>query len=216
MNGMSLLSLLFQQPLVFFVLVAVFVIVLSVHEYSHALVGYWLGDMTAKRANRLTLNPMAHIDPVGFLALLTVGFGWGKPVPFNPYNLKYTRWGPTFVAVAGPGSNLLFGVACALLFRFFVPVLGEQNLLMVFLLYAAYLNFALMLFNLIPVPPLDGSKVLLAILADPRYQAIRFFLETKGSLLLIGLIFLDAFGGVGIFSWLSSAANGLFHIVAGS
>ena len=215
MGGMSLLSLLFKQPLVFFVLVAVFIMVLSVHEYAHALVGYWLGDNTAKRMGRLTLNPLAHIDPLGFVALLTVGFGWGKPVPFNPYNLKYPRWGPTLVALAGPGSNLILGLICALLFRFLFPSLGDQNLLTVFLLYAAYLNFALMLFNLIPIPPLDGSKVLLSALADPRYQAIRFFLETKGSMLLIGLIFLDAFGGVGIFSWLSSAANGLFRLVTG-
>ena len=215
MRGMSLLSLLFKQPLIFFVLVAVFVMVLSVHEYAHALVGYWLGDNTAKRMGRLTLNPLAHIDPLGFVALLTVGFGWGKPVPFNPYNLKYPRWGPTLVALAGPGSNLILGLICALLFRFLFPSLGEQNLLTVFLLYAAYLNFALMLFNLIPIPPLDGSKVLLSALADPRYQAARFFLETKGSMLLIGLIVLDAFGGVGVFSWLSSAANGLFRIVAG-
>ncbi len=212
---MSLLSLLFKQPLIFFVLVAVFVMVLSVHEYAHALVGYWLGDNTAKRMGRLTLNPLAHIDPLGFVALLTVGFGWGKPVPFNPYNLKYPRWGPTLVALAGPGSNLILGLICALLFRFLFPSLGEQNLLTVFLLYAAYLNFALMLFNLIPIPPLDGSKVLLSALADPRYQAARFFLETKGSMLLIGLIVLDAFGGVGVFSWLSSAANGLFRLVTG-
>jgi len=215
MRGMSLLSLLFKQPLIFFVLVAVFVMVLSVHEYAHALVGYWLGDNTAKRMGRLTLNPLAHIDPLGFVALLTVGFGWGKPVPFNPYNLKYPRWGPTLVALAGPGSNLILGLICALLFRFLFPSLGEQNLLTVFLLYAAYLNFALMLFNLIPIPPLDGSKVLLSALADPRYQAARFFLETKGSMLLIGLIVLDAFGGVGVFSWLSSAANGLFRLVTG-
>ncbi|MDP3793151.1 MAG: site-2 protease family protein [Candidatus Uhrbacteria bacterium] len=212
---MSLLSLLFQQPLVFFVLVAVFVMVLSVHEYAHALVGFWLGDSTAKRMGRLTLNPLAHIDPLGFVALLTVGFGWGKPVPFNPHNLKYPRWGPTFVALAGPCSNLILGLICALLFRFLLPSFGEQNLLIVFLLYAAYLNFALMLFNLIPIPPLDGSKVLLSALADPRYQSMRFFLETKGSLLLIGLIFLDAFGNVGIFSWLSAAAHGLFRLVAG-
>ncbi|MSR85190.1 site-2 protease family protein [Candidatus Uhrbacteria bacterium] len=205
----------FEQPLLFVVLVAVFLLVLSVHEFSHALVGYWLGDSTAQRMGRLTLNPLAHIDPIGFLALLTIGFGWGKPVPFNPYNLKYPRWGPTLVALAGPGSNLILGAIFAVLFRFFAPLLGGQNLLIVFLSYAAYLNFLLLLFNLIPIPPLDGSKVLLSVLDGPRYAPTRFFLERYGVTVLLTLILLDSFSSLSIFSWLSIGAQGLFRLIGG-
>lgn len=214
-NGaMSLFSLLFENPLLFVVLVLVFLCVLSFHEYAHALVGYWLGDHTAKQQNRLTLNPFAHVDPLGFLALLTVGFGWGKPVPFNPYNLRYRRFGPALVALAGPAANFLFGAVTAILLRFLSPVLGDQNLLVAFLFYASYINFVLMLFNLIPVPPLDGSKLLFAILDDPRYDPIRFFLESRGTYLLLALIFLEAFAHIGIFSWISGLANSLILIFA--
>ena len=209
---MSLLSLAFQQPILFVVLVAVFLVVLSVHECAHALIGYWLGDSTAERQGRLTLNPLAHIDPIGFLALLTVGFGWGKPVPFNPYNLKYPRWGPTLVALAGPGSNLILGAIFAVMLRLLGASLGSQNLLIIFLSYAAYLNFLLMLFNLIPIPPLDGSKVLLAALGHPRYAQARLFLERYGTNLLLALIILDSFGGIGIFSWLSTWAQAFLSL----
>lgn len=204
---MNLLHLLSTEPLLFVVIVLVFLISLSIHEASHALMAYWLGDLTAKRANRLTLNPVAHIDWVGFLVLITVGFGWGKPVPFNPYNLKYRRWGPVFVAAAGPASNFLLGIALALLYRFLFPVLGPSNLLTIFCEYGAYLSFLLGIFNLIPIPPLDGSKALLALLANEKYRRLRFLLETRGAFVLLVVIFLDVLTGIGIFSWLGQLAR---------
>lgn len=212
---MNLFSLLFREPILFFLIVATFVIVLSVHEYSHALAGSWLGDPTAERMKRLTLNPLAHIDPVGFLMLLVVGFGWGKPVPFNPYNLRYQRWGPALVAAAGPVSNFLMGMVAVLALRALSPSLGDQNLLVIFLTYAAYLNFLLGFFNLIPIPPLDGSKALLSALANERYRATRFLLETRGPLLLIGLILVDSIFGLGIFSGLSHLAQAIVGAVVG-
>lgn len=213
-GGMNLLSLLFQDPLLFFVVISVFLLALSIHEFSHALAGYLLGDLTAKRMNRLTLNPLAHVDVLGFLALITVGFGWGKPVPFNPFNLKYPRWGPVMIAAAGPFANLLLGTLCALLYRFLLPSLGEGNLLTLFLSYSAYLNYLLMIFNLIPVPPLDGSKALIAILAAPSYRSVREFIETKGPFILIGLILVDSFLPFSVFSWIGHWAASLVELIA--
>ncbi|MDO8583890.1 MAG: site-2 protease family protein [bacterium] len=212
---MNLLAVLFSQPLVFLVMALVFLLVLSLHEASHALAAFWLGDMTAKRAGRLTLDPRAHIDWIGLLMLLVIGFGWGKPVPFNPYNLKYPRWGATLVAAAGPLSNFITGAVFAFLFRVLHDAFSDTNLLMFFLQYGAFLSFLLGIFNLIPVPPLDGSKVLLAALANEKYKNIRFFLETRGSLILLALVFLDLIGGVGVFSWISHAATYLLATISG-
>ena len=206
---MSLLSLLSDQPLVFFVTIIIFILALSIHEFSHAYAGYLMGDTTAERQGRLTLNPLAHIDPLGFIALLTIGFGWAKPVPYNPYNLRYAHWGPLLVALAGPGSNLLMGIVSALLVPIFASSLGSQNLLVFFLLHFSYLNFGLMLFNLIPVPPLDGSQILLFALSDYRYRAIRERIERQGPMLMMGLVILTMFLGLPIFNWISRGATGL-------
>jgi Zn-dependent protease len=217
---MGLISLLGQQPLLFVVLVSALVLTLSVHEAAHALVGALLGDSTAKRMGRLTLNPLAHLDPIGFLMVLFVGFGYAKPVPFNPYNLRDQRWGPAFIALAGPGSNLVLGALCAAVYRILAPILGatavapwaQPNLLLLLLAWLGLINFALMAFNFIPVPPLDGSKLLLAILAGPQYARARIFLEAQGPSLLLLFIFLDLLLNLGIFSWIFPLASGLFSI----
>lgn len=212
---MNLLSLLTSQPWLFLVFVLAFLVTLAVHESSHALMGSLLGDPTAKREGRLTLNPFAHVDVLGFLTLITIGFGWGKPVPFNPYNLKYPRWGPALVAAAGPFSNLLFGLVCCFVVRPLIPFLGPQNLLVQFLVYTGFLNFMLMLFNLIPIAPLDGSKALSSLLASPKYQRLRLMLETQGPMLLFGLVILDSFLHIGVFSWISAGAHQLLTLILG-
>lgn len=211
---MNLLSLLFQEPLVFFVIVAALVFTLSIHEFFHAWVARLLGDRTAEREGRLTINPLAHLDPFGFLLILVAGFGYAKPVPYNPYNLKYPVWGPALVAAAGPGSNLVFGFLFAFLYGIAFPLLGGDNLLVAALWFLGRINFALMLFNLIPLPPLDGSKALLSALAAPQYQGVRYWLETQGPFLLLGVILLDAVLGLGIFSWISSTSDWLFRLVS--
>ena len=185
------ISLLFQQPILFFAWVAAIIIAISVHEFSHAACAYWLGDPTAKYEGRLTLNPLAHLDPWGTLLLLFVGIGWGKPVPFNPYNLKNQRYGPAFVALAGPGSNLGLLVIFSLILRFIYPLtgLGTENALYIFLGLLVLLNAMLAIFNLIPVPPLDGSKLLMAVL-PPRLDNVKIFLQKYGFFILIALIFL--------------------------
>lgn len=190
-----------EQPILFMAWLLAIVIALSVHEFSHAAIGSLLGDNTAKAAGRLTLNPLAHIDPIGFLMLILIGFGWGKPVPINPYNLKYPRWGSSFVAFAGPLSNLIsvvvFGVILKALLEF--GQLPAENLLMQFLVFLVIVNLLLFLFNLLPIPPLDGSKFLLSALAGPRFVKARFLLETRGPFLLLVMILLDSLFGINIF-----------------
>lgn len=196
----TMISTLFQDPIFFVVWLVVIIIALSVHEFAHAAVGHWLGDHTAKQMGRLTLNPVAHIDPIGLLALVLVGFGWGKPVPYNRYNLRDQRLGPVAIAVAGPVSNLLMAIIAAVVFRIVAPELGSENLLVLALQLFVMLNVALCLFNLIPIPPLDGSKLLLLALAGPHHARARTWIETRGSLLLIGVIVADAFFNLGLFA----------------
>lgn len=212
---MTLLSLLFQEPWMFVATVLVFILALAVHECAHAYAGFVLGDLTAKRAGRLTLNPLAHIDPLGLIALFVIGFGWAKPVPYNPYNLRNQRWGPLVVALAGPFSNLVMGVIGAILFSFLLPQLGSQNLLIFFLARFSFLNFGLMLFNLIPVPPLDGAQVLMVALSDYRYRAIRERIETQGPMILTVVMVLSIALSIPLFSWISDGARALFLLFTG-
>lgn len=183
-------------------------VVLTIHEFSHALVATLLGDRTPGDQGRLTFDPRAHVDTTGLLMLVLVGFGWGKPVPFNPHNLRFPRWGATFVALAGPLANffgaLFFGAAAVVLLRF--HLLAPSNLLIDFLFLLVTLNVVLLLFNLIPIPPLDGSKVLLDALSHPRYDRIRFLLETRGPFLLLMLVLLDILLPFSFFGGLFSGA----------
>lgn len=207
--------LLFQQPILFVVWVLAILIALSVHEFSHAWVSTLLGDDTAKRMGRLTLNPMSHVDLLGLLALVTIGFGWGKPVPYNAYNLRNQKWGPTVIALAGPGMNLFVALVLSLTLRLLLPGLGENNLLVQFLFLSVYLNVALLLFNLIPLPPLDGSKLLLTLLHGSSADRARHFLETRGPLILIGLVISDTLFNLGIFSGLFRLISGFISIILG-
>lgn len=196
-------NLLFEEPLVFVAWLLAILVSLTVHEFSHALTSTALGDPTAKVSGRLTLNPMAHIDPLGFLALIFVGFGWGKPVPFNPYNLSVRRWGPALVGLAGPFANLIFVALSVISLKILQATtdLSVGNLLILqFLFLLLTINLILLLFNLIPVPPLDGSKLLFAVLSSPKYAQLRFKLESRGPMILLGVIILDSFLGLGIFA----------------
>ncbi|MFH1597459.1 MAG: site-2 protease family protein [Patescibacteria group bacterium] len=187
-----IIELLWENPPLFLVWVLAVVFAITIHEFSHALFGYLLGDKTAKDMGRLTLNPLAHLDFFGFFLLMIAGFGWGKPVPFNPNNLKNKKWGPGIIAFAGPLSNLIsiivFGIALKLVASY--SGLAMDNLLVLFLIYLIQINMILMLFNLLPIPPLDGSKVMFSFL--PR-SAINFkiFLERFGPTIILMLILFD-------------------------
>ncbi|PIR93680.1 site-2 protease family protein [Candidatus Falkowbacteria bacterium CG10_big_fil_rev_8_21_14_0_10_39_11] len=196
-----ILNTLFTDPMIFVAWVVAIILALTFHEFSHALASAMMGDQTAKSLGRLTLNPLSHVSGLGFIMLLFVGFGWGKPVPFNPYNLKYHKWGPALVALAGPISNLLLAFVSGLALHYIVVLnwLPPENLLVQFLNIFVILNVILMLFNLIPIPPLDGSKVLFSFLSSPRYAKFVLFLETRGPYLLLFLLILDNIIGINIF-----------------
>lgn len=164
---------------------------LTVHEYSHALVAKLCGDMTSTDQGRVTLNPLKHIDTFGFIMLLVAGFGWAKPVQFNEQNLRNPKVDVIKIALAGPLSNALIAMLLSVLFSLFssvVPVYpgsGMKVLTEVFL-YAIYINWGLFIFNLIPLPPLDGSHLLFHQLR--RFPALHEALYKYGTLLLFGLL----------------------------
>jgi Zn-dependent protease len=162
----------------------------TIHEFAHAWMAWRLGDSTAKDLGRLTLNPLKHLDVLGTLMVFVVGFGWAKPVPVNPYNLRGGRKGMALVAVVGPLSNLALATAVALIWRASGFVGGDvvMNTLLVFI----YLNIALLFFNLIPFPPLDGFRVLLGVLPERLAQQWARFGQV-GPMLLFGLILIGNF-----------------------
>ena len=166
---------------------------LTVHETCHGLAAYALGDPTARRAHRLSLNPLRHIDWFGLLMMFAAGFGWAKPVPVNPSYFKKPKQGMALTALAGPVSNFLLALLTLLAARIFcdVAAYSETNQrILDFLLMVAVLSIGLGLFNLVPIPPLDGSKVLFAVLPDRAYDWLMRN-ERYGMLLLFALVFFD-------------------------
>lgn len=190
----------FTAPLAILLWLGAIVLALSLHEFAHALAATALGDQTAKNAGRLSLNPLVHVDPLGMIMAVVAGFGWARPVPFNPYNLRIQQWGPTLVAGAGPLSNFLQAAVAALAIRLAAGAgLPDANLLNVFLGYYFLINVGLFFFNLIPIPPLDGSKFLLDLLSGPQHARTRFFLETRGPFILLFVLALQYLIGISIF-----------------
>jgi len=198
-----------DQLLAAIIVVAIMLLVgFPVHEFSHALAAYRLGDSTARFMGRLTLNPIAHFDPLGGILLAVTmlsgsgfAFGWAKPTPVNPRNLEYGRWGEAIVAAAGPISNLVLAIAAAIPLRYIlanltlaseVPLLALQILLLFI-----QINLVLMVFNLFPIPPLDGSKVLFAFLPPQVAWRWRPMLEQYGFILLLIVFFLPPGNSVG-------------------
>lgn len=186
-----LLSILFNGSgnfilnLFIFLLVAVALIVsISIHEFSHAWVANKLGDPTAKRLGRITLNPKAHLDPMGTLLLLVAGFGWGKPVPFDPGYLKNPKRDAAIISFAGPASNIVLALFLTLLFHVF----GFGGLVGFFIRIVVQYNLVLAIFNLIPVHPLDGFKIVNGFLPQElSYQWIQ--LAQYGMWILLFMIF---------------------------
>lgn len=180
---------------IFFFIVFIFSVVL--HEISHGYVALYLGDPTAKYAGRLSLNPLKHLDPIGSvflplflitISLLTKGgiiFGWAKPVPINPLNFKDKKYGSAKVAIAGPFSNFLV----ALIFSLFLRFISFQNeALVYFFSIIVYINLLLFLFNLLPIPPLDGSHIFFTFLPNKAF-ALKVFLYQWGFFILLLFIF---------------------------
>lgn len=175
---------------------------LTVHEYSHALVAHMCGDSTAKDQGRVSLNPLKHIDPLGFLMLVIAGFGWAKPVQFNEQNLRNPKTDVIKIALAGPLSNAVIAMILSIVFSLLsstLPAYSTQAMRVVFeiLSSAIYLNWALFIFNLIPLPPLDGSHLLLS--QFKKFQVLYNGLYKYGSLLLFGLIVVSFVTKINVF-----------------
>jgi Zn-dependent protease len=188
------------QYALFFLIVIALVISLSVHEFGHAAVAYLFGDDTALRAGRLTLNPLAHIDPIGLLMVVFVGFGFAKPVPTNPRNFR-SRWAELAVSSAGPGMNLVLAASAVNLYFFarhlgYLDGPGPQN----FFLYLTLINLVLMVFNLIPLGALDGHYILPYFLSRRLGAAYLQLNAQYGNMILMGLMLLSM-AGFPVFSY---------------
>lgn len=168
---------------------------ITIHEYAHGRVAYEFGDSTAKRQGRLSLNPIHHLDPIGTITLLLFGFGWAKPVPVNPYNFRDYRSGMLWVSLAGPLAN--FVLAFAAFFLLYLPLALGLYWSSYFQFMGTLVSFNILLgiFNLIPVPPLDGSKIL-ASLAPDNIAALFRRIEPYAPVLLLLLIFSGAVGRI--------------------
>ena len=185
MQTTSTIFIIFQLIILFFSAI--------VHEVAHGYAALFQGDPTAKYENRLTLNPLRHIDPFGsvilpvllFLAHSPVLFGWAKPVPFNPYNLKNRKWGEALVAVAGPAVNIIIALIFGLTLRFGLAFIPVSAVLMVEMI--VLINILLAVFNLVPIAPLDGSKILFAFLPASA-AGVRRFMEKYSTFLILFFI----------------------------
>jgi len=173
--------------------IAILVMSIVIHEVSHGYAAAYLGDQTAKWVGRLTLNPLKHLDPVGsvlipLLSYMSVGmlFGWAKPVPYNPYNLRPGRWSEAIVAGAGPLSNLFIALVFSLILRGMEGSLSQPTTEIISIV--VLINIVLAVFNLIPIPPLDGSKLLFALFPQ-KLHVLRSFYEKYGFILLLFFIF---------------------------
>ncbi|HYD34697.1 MAG TPA: site-2 protease family protein [Vitreimonas sp.] len=181
-----MIDLLFSNPLAFFVLFPGLLLSIALHEFAHAWMADRLGDPTPRYQGRVTLNPLAHLDPLGTMAMLFTRFGWGKPVEFDPYNLKNPPRDTAIIALAGPALNLLIAASISLALHFItIPSLW----LIVALIQIMQINVVLAIFNLVPVYPLDGSKILFALL--PKRTAFEYdeFMRHYGMFVLLLLLF---------------------------
>ena len=168
-------------------------ICITLHELAHGYVAYRLGDDTAQRAGRLTLNPLRHIDIMGLLMMIVFKFGWAKPVPVNMWKFKNPKKGMAITAAAGPIANLLIALVFLFLYGFLFALLHRPgrslNWLLEMLYITAYLSIALAIFNIIPIPPLDGSKVLFSCISDRSYTKLMYY-ERYGMIILLVLVLL--------------------------
>tara|TARA_Y100000310_G_C20578354_1_gene761652 strand:+ start:692 stop:1318 length:627 start_codon:yes stop_codon:yes gene_type:complete len=204
------------MEIVFSIVILIFSVI--IHEVAHGAVAYSLGDNTAKYAGRLTLNPLKHLDPVGsvlvpvLLVIMSqisgggIIFGWAKPVPINPFNFKDKKWGSMKVALAGPLSNLSLALIFGLILRFVPAAVIPFGVGLMFS-YIVYINILLAIFNLMPIPPLDGSHVLFSLL--PRgFEKTKVFLYQYGFIILLFVLFF-------LFNWVIYIINFIFTLITG-
>jgi Zn-dependent protease len=204
---MGLLRLLTKDPLAFALVVIPLLFSVIIHEVAHGWVAYRMGDPTAKWLGRLSLNPLKHLDPIGTLMLFLVGFGWAKPVPVNFSNISDRRRGLIFVSSAGIVANILFALFALLFFRLFST--SSSGIAAILVYYVVQINITLAALNLIPIPPLDGSKILMGI-ASQRTQYFLARLEPYGFFIIIGFLYLGILDPlIGFFRWIIGTLIGI-------
>ncbi|MBI2628319.1 MAG: site-2 protease family protein [Candidatus Niyogibacteria bacterium] len=198
----------------FFFAIAILIMSVVIHEVSHGFSANALGDPTARLQGRLTLNPLKHLDPIGSIIVpattYLIGgfiFGWARPVPYNPYNLKNQKWGPGAVAAAGPLANILIAIIFGLIIRFGAANGFISDAFLKITASIVFINIILAVFNLIPIPPLDGSKVFFALLPY-RWRHLQIFLEQYGFFILLIFIFF-------FWSIILPIVFGLFQLITG-
>ncbi|WHH59440.1 site-2 protease family protein [Petroclostridium sp. X23] len=182
-----------DNPLELLFSIPVLLLAITFHEFAHGYMADKLGDPTPRSYGRLSLNPIKHLDPLGAIALLTVGFGWAKPVPFNPAYFKNYKKDTALVGLAGPVSNLILAFTALLVAKvLYLPTVGlsglSADIMNIILIYMLRYNIGLAIFNLIPIPPLDGSKVFISILPSKWYYNILRY-ESYGQVILLLLLF---------------------------
>lgn len=202
------LNLALASPLVAIAYASALIISLTVHEFSHALVGKWRGDRTAEHLGRLTLNPLAHLDFLGTLMLFTVGFGWAKPVPFDPRRLQNPLLDGVVIALAGPAANFFLAALAGMVFQglYAAEMLSFTSVLPGFLILLVLVNLFLMFFNLIPIPPLDGSHVADALLHKANWHKARILFEAYGSQILLFLVIISLVSPFNPFAFITTPA----------
>jgi len=197
---MGLLKLLMKDPLAFAFVAIPLLFSVIIHEVAHGWVAYRMGDPTAKRSGRLTLNPLKHLDPIGTLMLFIAGFGWARPVPVNFNNIPDRRQGLIFVSSAGILANILFAFFALLFVRLFSEPSSGTAFILVY--YVVQINLTLAALNLIPIPPLDGSKILMGFVSE-RTQYFLSRLEPYGFFIIIGFLYLGILDPlIGFFRWM--------------
>jgi len=189
-----------------------FLLAITVHEFSHGYIANRLGDPTAKNAGRLSFNPLVHLDLFGVMALLFIGFGWAKPVPVNPLNLANPRRDNLWISLAGPVSNFLSAFVFGLIFRVLSPVLISSDIGIIalnMLFVAVWINLILTIFNLLPIPPLDGFHILEGLVSYENYIKLQAF-SRYGHFILLGLIMFSVITRIHIFGILFNPFLAIF------
>lgn len=195
-------------------LIIVLIVSVIIHEVSHGYMALVLGDTTAKYAGRLTLNPISHIDPIGSILVPIITsiagftFGWAKPVPYNPYNLRNQRWGEAMVAAAGPLSNIAIAIIFAVIVRYSIAGGGELTTFASLSMAVVLINIVLAVFNLMPIPPLDGSKILFSLMPSEFGLSVRRVFEQYGFFVLIFFVFF-------IWQFMQPVIYGIFGLLVG-
>ena len=199
---MGLISILFDNPVIFILIIISLIFALCVHEYSHGYIAYIYGDETAYRMGRLTLNPLAHLDPIGSMMILFLGVGYAKPVPVNPINLRNPRKDMIKVAAAGPASNFILSFIGVFIFTLLAKLGLLQNSFHSFFSYFIIINTYLGLFNLIPIYPLDGGQIFGNVIAKYNPNIFRQ-LNEYGPKILLAIIAISIFsqGKISIIGW---------------